>query len=73
MNTIDKPTAASTTPTIVVREAAAPRPRWQVLLIRPETVTLLLLVVAAVGLSIVFMRHPGRAGRAARPGGPYGR
>ena len=48
MNSIDKPTAASTTPTIVVREAAAPRPRWQVLLVRPETVTLVLLVVATI-------------------------
>lgn len=48
MNSIDKPTPSSTTPTIVVREAAAPRPRWQGLLIRPETVTLVLLVVATI-------------------------
>lgn len=31
-----------------LRDAAVPRPRWQVLLFRPETVTLVLLVVAII-------------------------
>jgi rhamnose transport system permease protein len=31
-----------------VREAAAPRPRWQVVLVRPETMTFLLLLAAAL-------------------------
>lgn len=31
-----------------VRDAATPRPRWQVILLRPETVTLVLLVLAVI-------------------------
>lgn len=42
MSTIGSETAP------VVRDAAAPRSRWQVLLVRPETMTLLLLVIAIV-------------------------
>lgn len=40
MNRIDTPAAP--------REAAPPRPAWQVLLVRPETMTFLLLVVAII-------------------------
>ena len=36
------------TPAAVTREAAPPRPAWQVMLVRPETMTLLLLVLAIV-------------------------
>lgn len=42
MSQIDTPVQATT------REAAPPRPAWQVLLVRPETMTLLLLVLAVV-------------------------
>ena len=45
------------TPT-AARDAAPPRPRWQVLLIRPETMTFVLLIVAlfaASGLSPYFL------------------
>lgn len=48
MNTIENSPPSEAARTVVVREAAAPRPRWQVLLIRPETVTLILLVVATI-------------------------
>lgn len=36
------------TPAAVTREAAPPRPAWQVMLVRPETMTLALLVLAIV-------------------------
>lgn len=42
-------TAVATT----VQDAAAARPRWQVLLIRPETMTFLLLVVAVFAASLL--------------------
>ena len=45
MSAIDNPTPVS------AREAAPPRPRWQVLLIRPETMTLILLILALFGAS----------------------
>lgn len=37
-----------TTATAATREAAPPRPAWQVMLVRPETMTLLLLLIAVV-------------------------
>ncbi|MBN9027778.1 MAG: hypothetical protein J0H20_19830, partial [Rhizobiales bacterium] len=46
MTSVDKTSAAPGR--VIVREAAAARPRWQVWLIRPEVVTLLLLVIAAI-------------------------
>jgi rhamnose transport system permease protein len=36
-----------------VQDAAAPRPRWQVLLIRPETMTFVLLVIAVFVASLL--------------------
>ena len=39
------------TATPTVREAAPARPRWQVLLIRPETMTFILLIAALFGAS----------------------
>ncbi len=44
-------TSADTDMAISSRDAAPPRPRWQVVLIRPETVTFLLLILAAIGAS----------------------
>jgi len=43
MSAIGSPVAPA-----VAREAATARPRWQIILIRPETVTLLLLIVATI-------------------------
>lgn len=40
--------SAAETPAAVTREAAPPRPAWQVMLVRPETMTLALLVLAIV-------------------------
>ncbi|MCX5496603.1 ABC transporter permease [Kaistia dalseonensis] len=43
MSTIESPR-----PAVILREAAKPRPRWQVILVRPETVTFLLLIIATI-------------------------
>jgi rhamnose transport system permease protein len=40
--------SATETKAVVLRDAAPPRPRWQVLLIRPETMTFGLLIVAFI-------------------------
>jgi rhamnose transport system permease protein len=45
--------AAETPATAAVRDAAPARPRWQVLLIRPETMTFVLLVVGMVVCSLL--------------------
>jgi rhamnose transport system permease protein len=47
MSVMENPAAIST------RDAAPPRPRWQVVLVRPETMTLVLLVVAVFGASLL--------------------
>ena len=47
MSAIENPAGAS------AREAAPPRPLWQVIVIRPETMTLLLLVLALFGASLL--------------------
>jgi len=47
MSAIDNPTTAS------AREAAPPRPLWQVIVIRPETMTLVLLILALLGASLL--------------------
>lgn len=41
------------TPTVTTRELAPARPAWHVLLVRPETMTFLLLVIGLVGASIL--------------------
>ncbi|NOZ33026.1 MAG: ABC transporter permease [Alphaproteobacteria bacterium] len=41
----------ATTRTPPAADAATPRPRWQVILVRPETVTFLFLIVATIGAS----------------------
>jgi rhamnose transport system permease protein len=43
----------SATPVVTALDAATPRPRWQVILIRPETMTLILLVLAFVVSSLL--------------------
>lgn len=48
MNAADDTALAST-----VQDAAAARPRWQVLLIRPETMTFVLLVIAVFAASLL--------------------
>jgi rhamnose transport system permease protein len=40
-------------PVVTALDAATPRPRWQVILIRPETMTLILLVLAFVVSSLI--------------------
>ena len=47
MSAIDNPS------TVSPREAAPPRPLWQVIVIRPETMTLLLLIAALFGASLL--------------------
>ncbi len=47
MSAIDNPATAS------AREAAPPRPLWQVIVIRPETMTLALLILALFGASLL--------------------
>ncbi len=47
MSAIENPAGTS------AREAAPPRPLWQVIVIRPETMTLLLLVLALFGASLL--------------------
>lgn len=47
MSAIENPATVST------REAAAPRPLWQVIVIRPETMTLVLLILALFGASLL--------------------
>ncbi len=41
----------SARPTVLTREAAPARPRWQVMLLRPETMTFVLLIAALFGAS----------------------
>ena len=43
----------STPATVTALDAATPRPRWQVLLIRPETMTFILLILAFVVSSLI--------------------
>src|SRR5690606_33629575 len=38
---------------VTTRDAAPPRPLWHVVLVRPETMTLVLLVVAVIGASLL--------------------
>jgi rhamnose transport system permease protein len=45
--------ATETSASVSPREAAPPRPMWQVVVIRPETMTLLLLVVALFAASLL--------------------
>ena len=45
--------ATETSAAVSPREAAPPRPMWQVIVIRPETMTLLLLVVALFAASLL--------------------
>lgn len=45
--------AIETPGTVSSREAAPPRPRWQVIVIRPETMTLVLLILALFGASLL--------------------
>lgn len=47
MSALESPAAAS------AREAAPPRPLWQVIVIRPETMTLVLLILALFGASLL--------------------
>jgi rhamnose transport system permease protein len=40
-------------PAVTALDAAAPRPRWQVILVRPETMTFVMLILALVVASLI--------------------
>lgn len=46
-------TTADNATTVTPRDAAPPRPLWHVILVRPETMTLVLLVIAIFGASLL--------------------
>ena len=48
MSAIETPVPGSVPSPVVARDAAPPRPLWHVILVRPETMTLVLLVLGVI-------------------------